>query len=99
MIQDLQDIKSGIMISYDSDLQEADKKYKKKRLEAAKQKRINRMEKKIMETGYDSMDQFEQNKAYKLLGSDRIDELEAAREKNQGRSEKKPVQLNLFDML
>lgn len=99
LIQDLQDIKSGIMISYDSDLQEADKKYKKKRLEAAKQKRINRMEKKIMETGYGNMDQFEQNKAYKLLGFERIDELEEAREQKIKEEQKKPVQLNLFDMM
>ena len=99
LMQDLQDIKSGIMISYDSDLQAADKERKKKNLEAARQKRIDKMEKKIMKIGYGSMDQFEQKKACKLLGFDRIDELEAAREQKIKEEQKKTVQLNLFDMM
>lgn len=52
-----------------------------------------------METGYDSLNQFEQNKAVKLLGSNRIDELAAAREEKIREQQERPVQLNLFDIL
>lgn len=99
LMQDLQDIKNGIRISYDSDLQEADKENKKERREAAKQRRIDKTEKRIMETGYDSLNQFEQNKAVKLLGSNRIDELAAAREEKIREQQERPVQLTLFDIL
>lgn len=75
------------------------KKIKKERREAAKQRRINKTEKRIMETGYDSLNQFEQNKAVKLLGSNRIDELAAAREEKIREQQERPAQLNLFDIL
>lgn len=99
LVQDLQDIKNGIRINYDSDLQAEVKENKKERLETAKQRRTDRMEKKIMAIGYDNMDQFEQNKACKLLGYDRIEELEAARVQKVKEERKKPVQLTLFDMM
>lgn len=47
-MQDLQDIKNGIAISYDSDIQKSTKEDKRKRREAAKQKRIEKMEKEIL---------------------------------------------------
>lgn len=52
-----------------------------------------------METGYDSLNQFEQNKAVKLLVSNRIDELAADREEKIREQQERPVQLNLFDIL
>lgn len=99
LMQDLQDIKNGIAISYDSDIQKSTKEDKRKRREAAKQKRKEKVEHEILKKGYGNMELFEQNRACKLLGFDRIDELEAIREGSLQKKESKPVQLNLFDMI
>lgn len=97
LLQDLQDIKEGIIISHASDNDKAKKAQKSENRNKAKEKRIAKMEKRILEVGYCNMDSFEQNRACKLLDFDRIDELEAQREENLKKEQEKPVQLSLFD--
>lgn len=99
LMQDLQDIRDGIKISYDSDITKETKKAKAERRQQAKEKRIAAMEKRILDVGYANMDAFEQNRACKLLDFDRIDELEVIREQKMKEEQDKPVQLSLFDML
>lgn len=94
LMQDLQDIKDGIQISYDADLQAADTKRKTEKREAARRKKIARIEKRIAKASYDSLNKSEQIRAEKLLGSDRIDELESER-----KEQVKPVQMNLFNWM
>ena len=67
--------------------------------EAAKRKRISKIEKRILEIGYGNMEPYEQERCCKYLDFDRIDELEAIREENLKREQEKPVQMNLFDMM
>ena len=98
LIQDLQDIKDGIQIFHASDEENALKERKKKNRQKAKEKRISAMEKRILQIGYCNMDPFEQNRACKLLDFDRIDELEALRELQLKEEQRKPVQLEIFDI-
>lgn len=94
LMQDLQDIKDGIHISYDADLQAADTKRKTEKRETARRRKVARIEKRIVEAGYDSLSKSEQIRAEKLIGSDRIDELESER-----KEQIKPVQMSLFDLM
>lgn len=98
LMQDLQDIRAGIKITYDSDIAKETKKVKSEKRQKAQEKRITAMEKRILDVGYANMDTFEQNRACKLLDFDRIDELEAIREQKLKEEQDKPVQLSLFDM-
>lgn len=99
LMQDLQDIRDGIKISHASDLEKDRKAQKSERRKQAKEKRIASMEKKILAVGYGNMDSFEQNKACKLLGFERIDELEALREENLKAEQEKPTQMSLADFI
>lgn len=99
LMQDLQDIRDGILITHASDDEKKQKEEKKKRRQQAKDKKITAMEKKIMEIGYENLDLYEQNKACGLLTMDRIDELEAERQEKMKKEQDKPVQLSLFDMI
>lgn len=99
LMQDLQDIRDGIRISYASDTDKQQKEQKRQKRQKAKEKRIAAMEKRILKIGYANMDSHEQNKACKLLDFDRIDELEAEREKKIKEEQEKPVQLSLFDIM
>jgi len=99
LMQDLQDIKDGIQIVHASDAKKREQEQKREKRQQAKEKRIAAMEKRILSVGYGNMDIYEQNKACKLLGFDRIDELEAVREEKIKEEQEKPVQLSLFDMM
>jgi hypothetical protein len=94
LFQDLEDLKAGILITHESDKVKADKAVKSQRRQIAKEKRIHRLEKKVLETGYEKLEPFEQEKISRLLGADRLAELEKERAE-------KPVvkiqQLNLLD--
>lgn len=99
LIQDLQDIKDGIQIVHASDIEKSKKEHKKKNMQKREEKKIAAIEKKILSTGYENMETFDQNKACKLIGYDRIDELEKIREEKIKEEQEKPVQLSLFDMM
>lgn len=98
LMQDLQDIRDGITIVHASDMDKRDKERKKEKRAQNKEKRIAAMEKKIISVGYENMDQFEQNRACKLISFERLDELEEIRQKKLKEEQEKPIQLSLFDL-
>lgn len=100
LMQDLTDIKAGINISFEPDIEKHQKEIKKKRREELKQKRIEKLEKKIMEVGYENLEEFSVDKvhAYKWLTSERREELEQLRQQKIKEEQNKPIQLTLFDM-
>ena len=97
LMQDLQDIKEGIEIYHASDEEKRTKEQKHEKREVAKQKRIEKLEQRILQIGYGNMEPYEQERCCKYLDFDRIDELEAIREENLKIEQEKPVQLSLFD--
>ena len=97
LMQDLQDIKAGIEITHASDEEKRTKEFKHEKRETAKQKRIEKIEQRILQIGYGNMEPYEQERCCKYLDFDRIDELEAIREENLKKEQEKPVQLSLFD--
>lgn len=99
LMQDLQDIRNGIYVSYESDDLKSKKVQQREKRQQAKERIIKKMEKKLIEIGYENMDLFEQNKACKLIDMDRLDELEEIRQQKIKEEQEKPVQLSLFDML
>lgn len=98
LMQDLDDIKNGIEVIHQSDSEKNEKAYKKKKKEDAKRKLIEKLEKKIISSGVDSLDYSEQKKVEKYLSDERICELENLHYENLKREKNKPVQMNLFDI-
>ena len=95
-MQDLQDIKAGIEIYHASDEEKRIKEQKHEKRENAKQKRIEKIEQRILQIGYGNMEPYEQDRCCKYLDFDRIDELEAIREERLKEQALEPVQLSLF---
>lgn len=101
LMQDLQDIKEGIMITHASDVEKRSKEMKREKRQQAKQKKIEKLEKKIIEVGYWNLEPHSLDKIHadKWLGNERIYELEEIREQRLKEEQEKPVQLSLFDMM
>lgn len=99
LMQDLADLRAGIKIVYDQDVKKADKEAKKKRRNEAREKRIKRIENKILSIGYADMRDDEKYAANKLLGDDRINELEEERARKESEKDREPKQLSIFDYL
>ena len=100
LMQDLEDIRNGIQIVHASDLDRKKKEEKKERRLQAQQKKIERLEKKLLDVGYHSLEEYSIDKIHadKWLGEERIAELEELRERRLKEEQEKPVQLSLFDM-
>lgn len=99
LMQDLEDIKAGIHISHASDNEKREKEVKKERRVQAQEKRIAKLEKKLLEVGYENLEEFSVDKVHadKWLSVERLAELEAIRQEKL--KEVKPVQINLFDLM
>ena len=100
LLQDLQDIRDGIEISHASDNEKQKKEAKKEKRKLAKQKNIERLEKKIIEVGYENLVEYSADRVHadKWLTPERLDELEQIRKQKIKEEQEKPVQLSLFDM-
>lgn len=100
LMQDLQDIRDGIEISHASDSEKQKKEAKKEKRKLAKQKNIERLEKKIVEVGYESLAEHSVDRVHadKWLTPERLEELEQIRQQKINEEQEKPVQLSLFDM-
>lgn len=100
LMQDLQDIRDGIEISHASDNEKQKKEAKKEKRKLAKQKNIKRLEKKIIEVGYENLVKYSADRVHadKWLTPERLDELEQIRKQKINEEQEKPVQLSLFDM-
>ncbi|MST57272.1 sarcolemmal membrane-associated protein [Waltera intestinalis] len=100
LMQDLQDIRDGIEISHASDNEKQKKEAKKEKRNLAKQKNIERLEKKIIEVGYENLVEYSVDRVHadKWLTQERLEELEQIRQQKIKEEQEKPVQLSLFDM-
>lgn len=96
LMQDLMDIRDGITVLHDSDMIKTNKAQKSQRRKEALEKRIKRLESKILKFGYDGLDTADQRKCQKWLDSDRVNELEEERLKPKPTA---PVQMKLSDYL
>ena len=101
LIQDLEDLKNGIFISYDEEGEKQKKQRKRERREKAAKKKVERLEKKIIETGYENLEPFSLDKIHadKWLDRERIEELENIRQQKIKEEQEKPVQLSIFDYM
>ena len=97
LMQDLQDIQSGIEIRYDAGLRKANKEQKSKKRAEAKAKKIQALERKLLEIGYENLESYSLDKVHadKWLEPERIQELTELREKRIEEEKNKPVQLSL----
>lgn len=100
LMKDLQDLQDGIEITFDEDNRRQAAEDKKEKQRAGRQKKIEQLEKKILETGYWNMEPYslERIHADKWLGMVRIDELEEIRQQRIKEEQEKPVQLQLSDL-
>lgn len=101
LLQDLEDIKNGIQIQHASDNIMDEKERKKARRQQAQEKHIQRLEKKIMEVGYENLEDYSLDKIHadKWLTRERIKELEEMRQQKIKEEQEKPVQMSLFDYI
>ncbi len=101
LMQDLEDIRAGITVVHESDAKKRASEEKKERRRSAKEKKIRKLEGKILETGYGSLEPHSLDRIHadKWLGMERIRELEEMREKKQLEKKNSPVQLSLFGLM
>ena len=97
LMQDLQDIQHGIEIRYDADLRKADKEQKSQKRAEAKVKKIQTLERKLLEVGYENLAPYSLDKVHadKWLEPERIQELTKLREKRIEEEKNKPIQMSL----
>ncbi len=95
-MQDLTDIQDGIKISHSSDLIKRQKEAKGATSESTG-KRIEKLEAKLLKTGYDSLEEHSLDRIHadKWLSPERIEELEELRLQ---RIKAEQVQMSLFDL-
>lgn len=95
-MQDLQDARDGITVIHASDAERRQSVEKKERREEAKQKRISRLEKRLLDSGFDGLESIDQIRARKWLGEEKICGLEKLRKKKEEEQKMEPVQMSLF---
>ena len=96
--QDLEDIRSGITVYHASDQKKKEIQEKRERRERAKEARTKRLEKKILEIGYENLNPHSLDRIHadKWFGEERLKELGKLREQRLREEQDKPVQLSLF---
>lgn len=70
-MQDLEDIRNGIQIIHASDAEKRNKENKKERRQKLRESAIRRLEKKLLENGYESLEKFRQTGAMQINGWER----------------------------
>ena len=100
LLQDLQDLRDGIPITFDDDRIKEKETKKKEQRNANKQKAIEKLEKKLIEIGYENLSDTSADRVHadKWLDPERLEELENIRRQKIKEEQEKPVQLSLFDM-
>ena len=93
-VQDLQDEKAGINVSYEADFAKANKKWKQKR----KEKRLEQTKRKIVKKGWESLNDTEQRFMKKRLS---VEQIEALQQEwvtgNAHKDEAEQLTLNLYN--
>jgi hypothetical protein len=96
LMQDLQDIREGIEVTHESDKVKEKKEQKSQRRADAKDKKVLALEKKILKTGYNNLEESDKHRVRKFIDRKRISELE--RERSKPKPEKSK-QMELSDFL
>ena len=101
LIQDMEDIRSGIKVQHASDTEKRQKTEKSQRRSKAKQMKIQRLEKKLLNVGYQNMEpnSLDRIHADKWLGEERIQELEALRLQQEQEQKISPQQITIADFM
>lgn len=99
LMQDLQDIREGITITHASDSEKKEKEAKKEKRKLAQQKRIAKLEKVLVEIGYENLEPYSMDRVHadKWLDPERLSELEEIRQQKIKEEQEKPIQLSLFE--
>ena len=99
-MQDLQDLRDGVELVWEDDRIKEEKEQKKEKRKQLRQKAIDRLEKKLIEVGYENLTDtsIDRVHAIKWLDPERLEELENIRQQKIKEEQEKPVQLSLFDM-
>ena len=99
LMQDLQDIKDGITITHASDTEKSAKESKREKRKETQQKKIGRLEKRLIEVGYENLESYSLDRVHadKWLGKKRISELESLRKEKIKAEQDKPQQMTLED--
>ena len=73
---------------------------RRKRRKRLRESAVRRLEKRLMENGYDSLEKFSADRRHadRWLGPKRIEELEKLRQLKEKEKKEQPVQLSLFDL-
>lgn len=95
--QDLKDIELGISVTHEIDETKRKKQEKSERRKTAKEKRISKLEKMVLEKGFENLEIKEQRQVEKNIDSTRIYELEVQRIKNLQKHD--PKQMSLEDFI
>ncbi len=100
LIQDLEDIKAGIYTTFDPESEKQSIQRKKEKRAAAKQKRLQKLEKKILEIGYENLEEHSLDKVHadEWMPAERIEELECIRRQRIKEEQCRPVQMTLEDI-
>ena len=100
LVQDLEDIRSGIQVVHVSDMEKLEENAKKERREKTQEAAIKRLEKKLLKDGYGSLKEFSLDKhhADRWLGKERIAQLEQKRQEREKEEREQPVQISLSDL-
>ena len=96
ILQDLQDVANGIQVVHAADSLKAAKAQKKARREAAKKRRIRKVEQMILTHGWHGLDNLWRHQAEKLLDDQRIDDLHLQWQAAQMQKPPKEAQISLF---
>lgn len=101
LMQDLQDIKSGIIVTHASDIEKCDKERRKEKKQQAMHKKVKKLEKKLIETGYHNLDLYSLDRIHadKWLGEKRISELEEIRQHKIKEAHENPKQMSLEEFI
>lgn len=101
LMQDLEDIQNGIKVVHDSDEKKLEKEKKHERRQRVQEKKIAKLEKKLLEVGYYNLEEYSLDRIHadKWLGEERIAELEEMRRRREKEKQEQPVQMSLFDFM
>ena len=99
LMQDLQDLRDGVELTWEDDRIKEEKERKKEKRTQLRQKAIDRLEKKLVEIGYENLPDTSIDRVHadKWLDLERLEELENIRKQKIKEEQEKPVQLSLFD--
>ena len=92
---DLRDIEEGRFISWAPEENKRKIEEKKVKRKQAAAKRLEKLEKKILSNGFDSLNEGDKYRAEKLLSCERIDELNTRYQEEHSKAVQ--IQLSLFD--